>query len=144
MVRGMRRILAAALLTAALSACSNTEPDTTTPAPATSSATPPAAAAAGAGPSTNVETDTACRLVVEATRDELAQLDDRATIEAIVLAATKSNIESIKLAGVQMDGRYSAWSRAEAGDGDYATAVDELAAAAGRLKAACVDAGVAD
>jgi hypothetical protein len=138
----MRRILViAAVVMFSTSACSGD--DQAEPAPAITSAAAPPSAAAGAGPSTNVATDTACRLVDEATRGEFADgLEDRATIEAIVLAATKSNIESIKLAGVQMDGRYSAWSRAENGDGDYGTAVDELADAAGRLKTACVDAGV--
>ena len=141
MVRGMRRILAAAVLLAATSACSSNDPEPPAAAPApvvtTSSAAPTPTV------STNVETDTACKLVEEATRSEWDdQLDDRATIEAIILNAAKSNVEAIKLAGVQMDGRYSAWSRAEAGGGDYAAAVDDLTDAAGRLKAACVDAGV--
>lgn len=130
---------AAAVVTVmSLSACSEND-RTFTPTPAVS-APPPAVA--GAGLATNVETDTACRLVDEATRSQLDnQLTpdgDGATVEAITRNAAKSNIESIKLAGVQLQGRYENWLRA---DGS-AAAEQELLDAARRLVAACTDAGV--
>ena len=106
----MRRTLAAATIAALLplTACS---PDD--PAPPAAKPAPAVTSSAAPRPSTNVETDTACKLVDEAMRSQVGGgLDDRATIEAIVLNATKSNIDRVKLAGVQMDGRYSAWSRA--------------------------------
>lgn len=71
---------------------------------------------------------------------EAVEVDEQA-VRSIIENAGKSNIESVKLAGAQLDGRYSAWLRTGAG-GEAAQAQDDLLDAVGRVRSACIGAGV--